>query len=343
MAARVGVYGIGSIGIMIAQALRAKGHRVVFAVDVDPNKIGRKLASLGGPKDAGVRVSGKLDVEAAKSCDLVVHSTGSRLAQIYPQLTEAVSAGCNVISTCEELSYPYLRHPTIADRIDELARKEGVTIVGTGVNPGFVLDALPAFACGVCQSVRSIEAVRVVEASQRREPLQRKIGLGMDPSDFLKRAREGSMGHVGLLESCALIAYALGWELTEIRQDIFPIVAEREQRTDFVLVRPGQTRGLRQEAVGYAEDARIRLFLEMSIGVENPRDSVKIEGEPSVNLVMEGGVHGDKATVGRVVNSVEQVISAPAGLATVLDLPVRHDARGVGPGRPVISGNAARL
>ncbi len=323
MSTIVGLYGLGSIGASIANSLKERAIGIAFAVDNDPRKAGKELASLGGPEGTGVMVSEKLDPDAAKASDVVLHSTGSRLTQVFPQIAELVEAGCNIISTCEELFYPYLKHPDLATKIDSMARDCGVTVLGTGVNPGFLLDALPVFVCNACRRVDSIQASRVVEASLRRQPLQRKIGLGMEPREFEDKARQGLIGHIGLYESCALIAEAMHWQLSEIRQEISPVVADEEMETSYFRIRTGQVRGMRQEAVGTADGERIRLFLEMSVGAEEPSDSVQIQGEPPVRLTIHGGLHGDRATIGRVLNSIEEVVAGPSGLATVLSLPFR--------------------
>jgi len=276
----VGLYGLGSIGTSIANSLKEHGTGIAFAVDKDPRKAGKELASVGGPEGTGVVISEKLDPDAAKTSDVVLHSTGSRLSQVFPQIAELVEAGCSIISTCEELSYPYLKHPDLARKIDSMARDCGVTVLGTGVNPGFLLDALPMFICKACRRVDSVQASRIVEASLRREPLQRKIGLGMETGEFEDRAKQGLIGHIGLYESCALIAEAMDWQLSEIRQEISPVVADEEMKTSHFRIHKGQVRGIRQEAVGTADGARIRLFLEMSVGAQEPGDSVEIQGEP---------------------------------------------------------------
>lgn len=319
MPTKVGLFGLGSIGMAIASALNEEGVDVSAAIDSDPGKVGRDVGSLLG-KPLGVEISDKLDPKVGQECEVFLHSTCSRFEEAFPQIAKLVDAGCNVISTCEELSYPYLRNPELSQKMEELARGSGVTVLGTGVNPGFLLDALPVFITKVCKSVESISASRFVEASLRREPLQRKIGLGMDPREFNDRAEKGSLGHVGLFESCALIAAAMGWELSEIRQDIQPVIADRAMDTPYFTIAPGQVRGMCQEATGMMDGTKIRLYLEMSVGAEEPGDSVKIIGDPPIDLFVKGGVNGDLATVGRVIRHIDDVLAADPGLKTVLDL-----------------------
>ena len=328
MQEKIGLYGLGSIGRSIGQFLLDSNKDVVLAVDRDPGKVGVDLGSLVGREEIGLEVSEQFDPHNASDCDLVVHSTCSRVKDAFPQLSDIVNAGCNTISTCEDLSYPYLRNPGLSGQLAMLARDRGVTVLGTGVNPGFLLDALPSFVAKACKRVDSFYASRVVEASLRREPLQLKIGLGMDPGEFTAKTSKGGMGHIGLFESCALISTAMGWKLDEIKQDISPVIADVDIRTDHFEIKAGQVRGLRQDLAGTAGETKIEMYLEMSVGAENPWDSVRIEGDPPVDMVIKNGLHGDHATVGRVVSHIGDVVAANPGLVTVLDLPTNpHGAR----------------
>jgi hypothetical protein len=321
MSKKIGIFGLGSIGARMAEALHESGHEIILAVDNDPGKVGRDLGLLWGGEEVGVTISPSLEDGMREDCEVVLHSTSSRLETVYPQLMEILKAGCNVISTCEELSYPFLRHPRLSKALDAVAKESGATVLGTGVNPGFLLDALPVFMTRTMKKVESLVATRIVDAGLRREPLQRKIGLGMSRHDFDERARAGKLGHVGLFESTALIATALGWRLDEIRQEICPVVADRNLSTQHVRIKAGEVSGLRQDAFGMAGRTLITIHLEMSVGPDEPRDAIQIAGEPPVNLVITEGLHGDLATVGRAINHIDDVSEAPPGLTTVLGLP----------------------
>jgi hypothetical protein len=321
MSQKIGIFGLGSIGVRIAEALHGSGNEIALAVDNDPRKVGRDLGLLWGVEELGVTVSPSLEAGEAEDCEVVLHSTSSRLETVYPQLLEILKARNSVISTCEELSYPFLRHPRLSKTLDAAARESGATVLGTGVNPGFLLDALPVFMTRTMKRVDSLVATRVVDANLRREPLQRKIGLGVSRHEFDERARAGKLGHVGLFESTALIATALGWELDEIRQEIHPVVADRDLSTEHVRINAGEVCGLRQDAFGMAGRALITIHLEMSVGPDEPRDTIQIAGEPPVDLVIRDGLHGDLATVGRAINHIDDVSEAPPGLTTVLGLP----------------------
>jgi len=209
---RVAHYGLGSIGIRAAKnAVRNDRLEVVGGVDVSAEKAGKDLGELVGAEEPlGITVSSKAQEVFSRRPDIVVHATGSRLSDVAPQIEEIVSRGINVVSSAEELLFPAPKNRSVADKLDTLAQDNNVSILGTGVNPGFVLDSLPAFLTGVCTEVKSVFARRIVDASTRREPLQRKVGAGLSAEEFQRRVEEGRLGHVGLVESVALLAECLG-------------------------------------------------------------------------------------------------------------------------------------
>jgi 4-hydroxy-tetrahydrodipicolinate reductase len=238
-------------------------------------------------------------------------------------LQSLLEAGVNICSTCEELCFPALKHPELAHALDTQARAKGVTIHGTGVNPGFVMDAFALAISGVCQEVRHVRVERIVDASKRRPPLQIKTGAGLSPDEFMARSETGGVRHAGYQESVALIATGLAWELDDVEETIRPIVATEAVATDVLTVEPGQALGLHQEARGLISSKPvIEMVLEMRVDRPKGYDRVAIDGVPPMEVTVVGGTHGDRATVGRVVNSLPVVVAAPPGLATVLDLPV---------------------
>jgi 2,4-diaminopentanoate dehydrogenase len=328
---RLGVVhvGLGPIGIAVARAAAARSDLSSVAA-VDPLFAGLDLGEVMGGPASGVQVAGSL-AEALRGggIDVALHCTGSHLAQVEPQLHELIAAGLSVVSTCEELSWPWFHHPLEAGRLDAAARAAGVRLLGTGVNPGFVMDLLPVVLSAMTLRVDSVRVERVVDASLRRKPLQLKIGSGLEPEVFRARGRAGTLGHMGLLESVAMIGAALGWELDEIEQTLDPLVAEGTIRTDALEVAAGQVRGLHQVATGsVGGERRITLDLTMMLDAPDPRDVVRLEGEPTLQLRMEGGIHGDVATVAAVVGAVPRLHRAPVGLVSVLDLPSAVAATG---------------
>jgi 4-hydroxy-tetrahydrodipicolinate reductase len=297
---------------------------LVGAVDIDRTKVGKDVGQLlASPRKTGISVTNKpADLLKDAGPEVVTHATSSYMTTIYPQLVEILDSGASVVSTAEELTYPFTKHPDLADSLDELARKKNAVALGTGVNPGFLLDTLAVTLAGVCQKINSIRAERIVDASRRRLPLQRKIGAGLLPSDFEKKVAEGTIKHVGLPESVGLISLAMGWKLGEIQERITPVIAERELRSEHITVQPGAVAGVRQVAKGIlAGQELVALDLRMYLNAPNPHDSILIDGIPPVDMTIRGGVHGDSATPAIIVNAIPKLRALEPGLRTMLDLP----------------------
>jgi 4-hydroxy-tetrahydrodipicolinate reductase len=320
---------VGPIGASVVKLLLRKGWaRLVGAVDVDKGKVGRDLGDVvGAGKKLGLHISATLS-EALRDGgepDVVIQCTGSYLQNVESQLTEIITAGADVVSTCEELAFPHYRQPSLSSELDRFAKLHDVSVLGTGVNPGFVMDFLPTVMSGACQEIRTIRVQRVVDAAQRREPLQRKVGAGLTAQEFKEKVATGQIKHVGLPESAALIAAGLGWKLASIEETIDPVITDEKIRTEYLTVEKGCVAGVRQTARGLREDAEvISLDLQMYAGAKNPHDSIDIDGTPPVVLQIDGGLHGDFATAAIVVNCIPKITSAKPGLLTMLDIQPVH-------------------
>ncbi len=323
---RVVQYGIGPIGASIVRLMRQKASlEIVGAIDKDPAKAGRDLGEVVGAPDApwGVVVLADAAAVLERPVDVVIHSTSSYLENVMDQLLACLSAGCCIVSTCEELAYPWRKHPGLSEKLDAAAKEEGVALVGTGVNPGFVMDKLVLTLSAVSQKVDSARAVRVVDASKRRLPLQKKIGAGMTPDEFRAQVAAGAIKHHGLPESVAMVAEGLGISLDDISETIEPVIAEETVKTEFLEVAAGQVAGVHQFARGTSGGReKIYLELKMYVGAKQPADSIELKGEPNISLVIPGGTHGDVATAAVAVNSIPAILAAPAGLRTSRDLPL---------------------
>lgn len=323
--------GLGPIGQRAAALAAAKSSlRVVGASDIDPELDGRDLAELTGEQAAsGITVrADAAGVLAETKPDVVLHCTSSFLPSVREQILQVVEAGSNLISSTEELLWPSLQHPAIADEIDAAARRAGVTVLGTGVNPGFVMDVLPAFATAVCYDVQHVVCRRHVDATTRRLPFQRKIGAGMAEDEFRRLAGQGKLGHIGLRESIALLGAACGFELETIEQAVEPILATRRLETEHLAVEAGRVAGIHNTGHGTsAGRRRIEMDLRMYVGCEDPFDEAILDGTPGLHVRIPGGTSGDLATAAMLVNGVPGVVSAPPGLKTMLDVPVPHLVR----------------
>jgi 2,4-diaminopentanoate dehydrogenase len=319
-------YGVGPIGASIVKLLREKESiDIVGAIDTDPAKVGRDLGDVVGASDApwGIRVSGDSRGVLEQSADVVLHTTSSSLPKVMDQLLACLDVGSCVVSTCEELSYPYRTYPDLATKLDKEAKEAGVALVGTGINPGFVMDKLVVTLAAVSQRIEHAKALRVVDASKRRLPLQKKIGAGMSVEEFRAKVKEGVIKHVGLPESVAMVADSLGLRVDQITETIEPKVATERVQTEYVTVEPGQAAGVHQIARGLSEGKElIYMELQMYVGAKDPADTVELKGHPNISLVIPGGSHGDIATASVAVNSIPAILEAPSGLRTSRDLPI---------------------
>lgn len=323
---KIGVimYGVGPIGSGIARALSQRpDFHIIAAIDTDPSKIDKDLSEvIGLRQDLGLKVTGQVKKVLARKAELVLHCTNSYLDQVVPQLEAIISSGHNVVSTCEELSAPWSKNTEAADRIDRLAKKHEVSVLGTGINPGFMMDWFPVALTAVCQQVQRVRVRRVVDASKRRMQLQKKIGTGLSPATFAEMAARREIRHVGMYESTWLVARGLGWDLDSIEETIEPVVAKKMAVTDFYTVQPGFVTGVSQVSRGLKNGVeRVRLELLMSIDTLESSDEVWIEGDPNIHSVVKG-VHGDVSTAAVAINSIRRVVDAPPGLLTMLDIPV---------------------
>jgi len=331
---RVTLYGIGAIGSSIARLLlKKKGVKIVGAIDTAANKVGRDLGEvIEAGKPLGVKVSESVDKQLRDvEADIVVHATSSFLKDVYAQLTELIRHGVNVVSTCEELSYAYVSNPDLASRLDKLAKEHGVTVLGTGINPGFLMDTLPITLTAVCQEVEHIRVERVMDAAKRRMPFQKKVGVGLTVEEFRDKIEKKLItGHIGLEQSIAMITDALGWNLQRIETDApEPVIAQKAVESNGVKVKRGHVAGLMQTARGIVnEKPVVTLVFKAYVGADEEYDSVTIEGTPAIYQKITPCVHGDLGTAAIVVNSIPKVINASPGLKTMKDLPIASAALG---------------
>ncbi len=308
---RVVVVGAGPIGVRVAEEICARPSLTLCGVvDVDPRKIGIDVA--------GARVTGAPPDDAK----VAVLTTTSSLEKLTPLILDVVGRGMAVVSTCEELAWPWTRR-ALAERIDAAAKERGVAVLGTGVNPGFLMDALPLFLTAPCRRVERVRVERVQDASARRRPFQDKVGVGLAPDDVRDALRAGKTGHVGLKESAALLAARLGFAVDGYQEQSDVVVAgaviERAGRT----VLPGQVLGVEQ--IGRASaggSVVVELSFRAVFGQDGARDHIVIDGDPALDVTLAGGVHGDVATASIVVNAIPAVMNAAPGLRTMADVPL---------------------
>jgi 4-hydroxy-tetrahydrodipicolinate reductase len=262
--------GLGPIGAAVVhQVADRKGFRIVGAADIDPAKVGRDLGDIAGVGRAlRVRISGdvKKAIKTSKP-DAVVLCTSSSLQRVLPQIEEILKLKVPIVSTTEELAYPTKGNMKYARAIHQLAKKAKVAVLGTGVNPGFVMDALPIALTGVCEQVEALRIDRIQDARIRRLPFQQKIGAGLTREQFQRKVDDGSVRHVGLAESISMIADAVGWKLDRITDEIRPRIATETVASEYLAVDPGFVCGIVQDGVGYRNGVPvITLHMEAYLG-----------------------------------------------------------------------------
>jgi 4-hydroxy-tetrahydrodipicolinate reductase len=323
---RVVHFGLGPIGAAVAKEIAARpGFKIVGGIDTDPAKVGRDLGDVVGlPRRLGVKVSGDPAATLKKARPhVVLLCTGSSMKQVMPQVLSVLKAKVPIVATTEELAYPGYTHVRLARQVHALAKKAKVAVLATGVNPGFVMDALPIALTAVCQRVDRVTVHRIQDARHRRLPFQQKIGAGLTTEQFQKRVDEGSIKHVGFTESIAMIADSLGWTLDRITDHVEPKLAQVTVSSEFLAVDPGYVCGIVQEGIGYRKkEPAIRLRMEAYLGAPDPYDLIEIDGNPRLSVRIAGGVHGDVATAAIVVNSIPKVLDAAPGLRTMRDMPL---------------------
>jgi 2,4-diaminopentanoate dehydrogenase len=319
-------FGLGPIGVgVVKQVSERKGFKIVGAVDIDPSKAGKDLGEVAG---LGRQLRVKVSNDAAKAIkstkpDVVVLCTRSSLKNVLPQIETILKLKVPIVSTTEELAYPTKPNMRYARTIHQLAKKAKVAVLGTGVNPGFAMDALPITLTGVCERVDAIRVDRVQDARIRRLPFQQKIGAGLTREQFQRKVDDGSVRHVGLAESVSMIAEAFGWKLDRITDEIQPRIATSTVASEYLAVDPGYVCGIEQDGVGYRNGLPvITLHMEAYLGAAESYDSVEITGSPALKMKIAGGVHGDIATTSITVNSLPKILEVAPGLHTMRDMPL---------------------
>jgi hypothetical protein len=323
---RVVHFGLGPIGAAVAKEIAARpGFKIVGGIDIDAAKVGRDLGDIVGlPNRIGLKVWGDAAAALKKlKPHVVVLCTSSSMKQVMPQIETVLNAKVPIVATTEELAYPGYTHVRQARQIDTWAKKAKVAVLSTGVNPGFVMDALPIALTAACQRVDRVTVHRIQDARNRRLPFQQKIGAGLTTEQFEKRVRAGSIKHVGFTESIAMIADSLGWTLDRISDLVEPKIAQVTVSSEFLAVDPGYVCGIIQEGIGYRKkQPAIRLHMEAYLGAPDAYDLIDIDGLPRMSVKIEGGIHGDVATTAIVINSIPKVLDAAPGLHTMRDMPL---------------------
>jgi 4-hydroxy-tetrahydrodipicolinate reductase len=315
---KIGIYGFGAIGKLAAKLALDRGHEIVAAI-TRTTSLGKDVGELLGVGPIGVRVSN--DVRELSNADVVIHSTGSYLDEVFDQIASVIRMGIDVVSTCETLSYPYYRYPVLAKRLDELARAYGAVVIGTGINPGYLLDTLVAVLAASVPRVTRVRAVRSLDAAKRRESFRKKIGVGEDPKLVEERLAKGEItGHVGYAESVYLIALAGDLNLTKVVEWQGVVPAEETVESAGIRVEKGMNRGISGYGAGYVGDREV-IRVEFHAYVGAPEyEEVEVEGKEYSVKWRSTGTPGDLGTATVALNVAERVPYLTPGLHLMTDL-----------------------
>lgn len=324
---RVMQIGLGPIGCAVSRLLiRKPGWHIVAAVDADPAKQGRDVGEIVGLEQRlGVTVTSDFATLQCSDIDVAFLTTVSTFPEVLPTLSTLILHGIDVVSSTEELFYPYYRYAEQALALDELAKQHGVSVLGTGITPGFIMDTLVLVLTGACQHVSRIAVTRVANASGARPLLQRKLGLGLTQAHFIESAAQGRVGIVGLIDSLAFLAHVLKWHMDDFKERLVPVIADRPVRFAQGQVEPGQVCGVRYVVKGMSQGKEVISFdLRMYLEAESVRDTIYIEGTPTLEMTIKSTNMGDVAAAALLVNMSPLVHQARPGLLTMVDLPLPH-------------------
>ncbi len=315
--------GLGPLGRMLTPVIDAKASlKIVSALDIDPELAGTDLGALTGAAE-GIPVSGTLEQALVARPDVAVVTTVSELDRLWPQIEPIIGAGVQIVSTCEELSFPWTTSPDLSRKIDDAARENDVSVLGTGVNPGFLMDFFPSAVTASCRRIDTVLVERIQDATTRRLPFREKIGAGLTVEAFAERTQAGKIRHVGLTESAHFIASQLGWSIDRTEDIVEPVITDVAVKGDGWTVEPGFATGVNQTGRGFIGHREvITLVFRAAVGQPDPRDTVTIKGDPDYVVNIPGGTHGDVATCAIVANAIPSAVAALPGLRTMSDVPL---------------------
>ncbi|WP_367356255.1 2,4-diaminopentanoate dehydrogenase [Mesotoga sp.] len=330
MAYRVLVWGLGAMGSGVARNIVKKEDlRLVGAVEKDPERIGKDLGEYLGEERTGRLVYSDIEKAIVETRpDIVVIATNSFVKEVLPKIEAAARHHVDILTIAEEMAFPFVSHPEESEVLENIAWRYGVSILGTGINPGFVLDLLIIAMTGACLKVNRIEARRINDLSPFGKTVMETQGVGTTPEEFKKGIEKGDIvGHIGFQQSIAMIGNALGWEIDRIEESREPIISNTERKTAVAHVKPGMVAGCKHVGRGYCGD---KLMIELvhpqqilpeTEGVDTG-DYIDIYGDPEIHLSIKPEIPGGKGTIALATNMIPAVIEAAPGLLEMSELPI---------------------
>ena len=328
---RVALCGVGRVGRDVTRLLSARpGYRVVAAYSRNPRIIGQDLGTCAGTRSLGVTVSGDRTAALSEPADVLVVATTSFLRDVAGDVRAGIERGMNVMTTAEEAAFPWLIDAELTGQLDALAKKHGVSVIGVGLNPGFIFDALLLTLTGVAWDVERVRMRRVVDVSRFSAAIQRRLGIGFSADEFQRGVESGAIsGHIGFPQTFSLISKCLGRTLSHIDKSFEPLLAAQEHTNDHMRVSAGQTAGFIQRVSGHADDT---VWLEAEfiahIAPESAgliaEDRILVDGYNSVGLVISPGCNPQRGSAAMIANCIPRVVEARPGFITVADLALPH-------------------
>ena len=318
--------GLGPIGLGVTREIvTRKNLRIVGAVDADQRLAGKDIGELAGlGRPLGLAVVGDVNEVLDKNADVAVVTTASAAEAVAKHMDPFLKNHLHVVTSCEELAYAFRTKSKTCSLIDQVAKQNGVAVLATGVNPGFLMDYLPLASTAILRRVDQMTVERIQDAAKRRIPFIKKVGAGMSVEEFRRKVDEGVLRHVGLTESMHMIADKLGWALSRMIETIDPVIAQKAWSGQGMSVPVGHCLGVEQFGRGFDESGRevLTLHFRATVGEENARDAIRTEGDPPFHLVIPGGVNGDSATIAIIVNAISAIVDAEPGLRHMADGPL---------------------
>lgn len=329
---KVALWGFGAMGSGVARVLLQKeGVEITGVCDIHPQRVGRSIFDVLGI-DQGERkdviIEDSIDKATLIKPALCILATDSFTKKAFPKICQLIEKGINVISTAEQMSYPRAQEPELADKMDRLAKEHGVTVLGTGINPGLMMDLLAICLSGCMTDVEHVTCKRVNSLSPFGPAVMEEQGVGLTVDRFNKGCADGTLaGHVGFAESVGMISEALGWNLTAFEQQMKPIVTTVDRKAPYGYAKAGDVAGVNMTGQGWVDgQLKIDMIHPQQIEPEmegtHTGDYITLLGTPTVNMQIKPEVDGGIGTIAMCVNMIPHVINATAGLKTMLDLPV---------------------
>lgn len=333
---RIVQYGVGAMGSNMVRLLQSKSSaRIVGAIDNDPAKVGKDLGEVADfNKPMGIKIAYSLkDILDDIPIDVVLHATTAFLKDAYPQILAILERKANVITICQELFFPLGKNREMAIEIDQKAREMGVSVTAVGINPGFIMDIVPIVCSVPCWEVKKVFVQRVVDFSPYGPDEMRHIGAGLSQQEFLEGVKQDVIGHIGLLETTAMVAHCLGFSIDELRQTKEPVITKKRRVSRFITITPGNVCGFKQNVVGVRNGETLLDF--RMVGIVCPDleedgvtlgDYTRIEGTPNVDITIKEEIaqKGGLGTAAVAVNMIPRILNASPGFHTMNCLALPH-------------------